>query len=430
MYNQILGVEAGNKLLKISLILVAVTIPLHNNINSWAIVFLCTATVIESIARRRTFKFPSVFYVGLAYFLWLAMTYFWDTTGGFTIKNLEGYAGIVILPLVIWLIPPLSAKTIWQICFSFIISVTVVGIICLVKAYQDYSATGDSRLFYYHYLSQQMQLNAIFLSNYCVAAICWFIYFRFVHTPTSPMPGKAWVIVWCLFLFVLVFMLSSKLVSFLLLAFLSFFLIYIGRKSRKLKLALVVLILVMSSAALAVDNLYYFRWRLAVTEFKDYEGEQDNQNGFAARVVMWRSTAELVREKPLLGYGLKGGTAELLKKYEVKKFWIGIQEKYHSHNQFLQTALFSGIVGVGILTAFLVLIFNRAIRYKNIPLILIFLHFICISMVESTLDFQQELIFFLFFMLLFYFHLARRPAPEYSFISPTEGHETGHKRPE
>jgi O-antigen ligase len=411
MYSQIWGVETGTKVLKIALILVAVTIPLHNNFNSWAIVFLCTATVIESIARRRNFRFPSVVYVGLAYFLWLSLTFFWDTSGGFTIKNLEGYAGLAVFPLIFWLLPSLSVKAIWQICFAFIISVTVVALICLVRSFLEYRQTGDSRVFYYHYLSQQMQLNAIFLSNYCVTGICWLIYFRFVRKPPMPMPGKLWVITWCIALFVFVFMLSSKLVIFLLLAFLIFLLVYIGKTMRQFKLALLVLILVMSSAALAVDNLYYFRWRLAVTEFKEYEGEQDNQNGLAARMLMWRSTAELVKEKPLAGYGLRGAGRELFKKFEEKKFWLGIKEKYNSHNQYLQTALMAGIVGLGLLIAYIGLIVARGFRSGNILLVLFSLHFICISMVESTFEVQQELIFFFFFMLLFYFHLPRRPNP-------------------
>lgn len=412
MYTKLLGEGTGNKILIFSLILVAVTIPLHNNLNSYAIVFFSTMVAITSVRTLLSFRYPIIFFTSFAYFLWLALTYFWDSSGGFTIKSLEGYAGLTVFPLALFVIRRQSAKTVWHICFAFIISITVISVVCLVMAYLQYRQTGDSRVFYYHYLSQQMALNAIFLSNYCVAGICWFIYFRFVHKPQVPMPGKIWVIIWCSYLFVFVFLLSSKMVIFLLLGFLTFFLVYLGYKGRQLKTTLVVLALVMSAAALAIDNFYYLRWRLAVTEFKEYEGQTDDQNGLAARLLMWRSTVELIKERPVAGYGLKGGNLALVKKYEEKKFTIGIQEKYHAHNQFLQTTLLSGIVGLGLLLAFLYLIINRGIRSKSTPLVLIFVHFICTSLVESTLEMQQELIFFVFFMMLFYFHMARHPNPK------------------
>jgi O-antigen ligase len=406
------GRESAFKVLKISLILVAVSIPLHNNINSWAIVFFCTAALVSSFSTLRHFRIPAVFVIGFTYVSWLALTYFWDVTGGVTIKNLEHYAGFIVLPFALWMIPRLSVKNIWQICFAFLISITVVSFICLVRSWLEYKSTGDTRVFFYHYLSEQMNLNAIFLSNYCVSGICWMLYFRFKYAPAPPMPGKAWVILWCAYLFVFVFLLSSKLVILLMLVFLTFFLIYLGKKAHRLRLSVIILVAVAGAAILAVNNFYYLRWRLSVTEFKQYEGEIDNQNGFAARLMMWQSTAELVQQRPLAGYGVKGAGTELFKKYEEKKFNLGIERKYNSHNQYLQTALMSGLVGLGIFLTFLMLLWVRALRSNNILLTILLLHFMCVSIVESTLEVQQELVFFLFFMLLFYFHLARRTDPK------------------
>jgi O-antigen ligase len=408
MFKIITRKEFRLQVLNISLILAVVTIPLQNNLNSWAIVFFCVSCVIANIPTRIKLPKPWLFLTGLGLFLWMALTFFWDTSGGFSIKNLEGYAGFVFLPFVLSIAPPFSEKTIRHACLAFLVSVTVVGIACLVLSWVEYRETGDSRVFYYHYLSQQMGLNAIFLSNYCIAGMSWLLYFWFVRTPAPSKSGAGWIITWCIFLFSFVFLLSSKLVIFLMLLMLTFFLLYIGKKRKQLRGALIILSLVIIAATVAVNKFYYLRWRLSVTEFKNYEGATDDQNGFAARLLMWRSTVELVRDRPIAGYGVRGANEILFKKYEEKNFVLGIENRYNSHNQYLQIALMSGLIGLGFFIAFLAIAWGRAIKSKSILLTLILLHFITISLVESTFEVQQELIFFLFFIFLFYYHLAPR----------------------
>jgi O-antigen ligase len=395
---------------------VAITIPLHNNINSYAIVFFCTAAAISCIGSRIRVRSPWLLVTGLCFLSWMALTFFWDSSGGFTVKSIEGYAGFLFFPLFLSIIPLVSLNTIRQVCLAFIVSVTVVCLICLVLSIFEYQKTGDSRLFYYHYLSQQLQLNAIFLSNYCTAGIGWLLYFWFVRSPAPAKPAPGWIIAWCIVLFSFVFLLSSKLVIFLMLLIIACFLVYIGKRRNQLAQMMIVLAVVIGTAALAVNKLYYLRWRLSVTELKNYSGDIDNQNGLAARLLMWRSTAELIGKRPVEGYGLRGAPRELFKKFEEKKFNIGIENRYNSHNQYLQTALSSGLIGLGLFLAFLGVAWARAIKYKNLLMVVLLLHFMIISIVESTLEVQQELIFFLFFILFFYFHLV--PALEPKKFSP------------
>jgi O-antigen ligase len=390
-------------LLRIATFGVTVTIPLHNNINSWTIALLCGIVLIQAIGSKLPISRLAV--VSAAYFVWLALTWFWDASGGYSFKNLEGYASFLVLPFIIsW--AKLSGQVVRQVCRVFAITVSVIAVICLVKSFIDYQQTGDSRLFFYHYLSQQMDLNAIFLSHYSLQSIIWLLYFGFVDPPDAQKKSSGiFTLLWVCFLAFIMLLLSSKMLVFLLIITLVCFTWYIvWVKVNQPVLAIVIVGVIAGATIIAVNNLYFLKWRFSVTEWKQYQSAEDNQNGLASRILMWESASELIAERPLLGYGVKGWHKPLMQKYGEKGFDLGVQEAYHSHNQYLQTALMGGVVGLGFLLTILMMVFIYAIRNRNLLLMLVLLHFMIISLVESTFEVQQELVFFLFFMLLFYYH--------------------------
>lgn len=151
-------------------------------------------------------------------------------------------------------------------------------------------------------------------------------------------------------------------------------------------------------------------------ELKMYSGSADDQNGLAARLLIWASALELIKKKPVIGYGLVQSKEELIKKYQEKGFQIGVKERYNVHNQYLESMLSAGIVGLLLFVGLLFYPLRAACKERKLLLLLVVLHYMLQSLVESTLTVQQELIFFWFFIWLFYFHLPPngRPAPTIS----------------
>lgn len=393
----------GNNVLIVSLICAVATIPLHNNLNSWALVFFCTMGFIYALREPVNLRLSPLVAVSSAFFIWLTLTVFWDRYG-LDLKFIEGYAAFLFLPFILSIIPTLPERAVRQVCVVLALIATVIILVCLVKSGIEYRSTGDYRVFFYHYLSGQMELNAIFLSSYCMESIVWLLYFWFIHPNRPGRPGKWVIVIWCLFLFLSVFLLSSKLIISLTIICIAFLLLYIGYKRKHFIKSVLALLLVAGLAGFAVSRFHYVNWRFAVTEFRDYRGEIDNQNGLAIRLLMWQSAWELIKERPITGYGVKGADKELIQKFKEKNFALGVNAGYHAHNQYLQTALVAGFVGLALFAAFLVMIAIRAFRYKNILLCILLLHFMTLSIVESTLEVQQELVFYVFFLLLFYYH--------------------------
>jgi len=168
--------------------------------------------------------------------------------------------------------------------------------------------------------------------------------------------------------------------------------------------AIVITSLIVVAGVVAVSQMSYVKWRITSTEIKKYEGEADNQNGVAIRLYMWQTVAGLIKERPLIGHGIHGGRLETLAKYKDDGFEMGVQGDYHSHNQFLESWLMAGIPALVLLLCMMSGALREAVRSKNFLLLLMTAHFICQSVIESTFEVQHELVFYIFFIFLFYYH--------------------------
>ena len=378
-------------------------------LNSWALVLFSISAFIEAVHSGAIKKiFSSRWWMlSFLFFLWLALTYFWDSSGGYSIKELERYALFLIIPAIMAAIPRIPAKKVIWTCLAFVLSTTIVTIICLIKSLLEYRLTGDYRVFYYHYLSQQMGISAIYLSDYCVAAITWLLYFAFVYQGTQPVK-KGLAIVSSIYLSFIVFLLSSKMVIFILFVLLVYFVLYIGFLKKKIWISVVIILSVLIAGLVALRQLPYLRWRMSVTKIEKYSGGKDDQNGLAIRSVMWTSAMELIHQRPIGGYGIRGANIELQKKYNEKNFEIGLAEKFNCHNQYLETTLKSGIIGLLIFLSILISALITGIRQKNFLLAVLVIHYLCTSVVESTIEVQRGLAFFFFFISLFYYHSPDR----------------------
>jgi O-antigen ligase len=401
------GISKNYIILTIALALVVITIPLNNNYNSWAIVAFCILCFFHTpfpLSLRIAWK-HKYWLLGILFFLWLCATWFWDSTGGFTVKSIESYCLFPFLPFVMITMPRLPARVVLLTCYIFVATIIVVCLICLFKSWMIYGEMHDSRVFYYHYLAGRMGLNAVYLSNYCTACICWLLFYQFIYSGERHFKiPSAIVFLICAFLTGMILLLSSKMGIFVFVLMMLSLGIYVGYTKKVLLKSLGILVIVGVVVFLLSEKLYYLKWRFSELSLKEYRGSEDDQNGLAVRVVIWGSALELIKERPILGYGLNGAKEELVKKHLQKKLMVAVPEKYNTHNQYLETTLRSGVIGLAILLLLIAFPLYSAIRERKTLLLLMLLHFMVVSLVETTMEYQQELTFYWFFILLFYMH--------------------------
>ena len=205
----------------------------------------------------------------------------------------------------------------------------------------------------------------------------------------------------------MIFLLSSKLLIFLTLLVMIVFILLLGYVKGFFIHSIVITSLIVIAGFIAVNQMSYLKWRITSTEIKMYQGQEDNQNGVAIRLYMWHAVSGLIAERPLIGYGIKGGRLETLAKYKRDGFDMGVMGDYHAHNQYLESWLMAGIPALILLLLMMVNALWKSIRQKSFLLLLITLHFMAQSVIESTFEVQHELVFYIFFIFLFYYHGPR-----------------------
>lgn len=196
-----------------------------------------------------------------------------------------------------------------------------------------------------------------------------------------------------------VFFLASKLNVFLLFLILLFqFIRIIKGQFSTLKIYILSTVFILGTlTAFYLNQSIYERFAVGWETIKNPEAIQLNDTeSNAARLLIWRSAVELIIEHPF-GVGTGDVNIELSKKYH-ENGYIGIESKQlNAHNQFLQTSVAIGILGMCLLLLIMLIPFVQSIVSKDY----VFAGFLFIvfsnALVEAILEAQAGVIFFGFF---------------------------------
>ena len=127
----------------------------------------------------------------------------------------------------------------------------------------------------------------------------------------------------------------------------------------------------------------------------------------ALRVGSWLSAIEIVKENPVLGVGLQHAESEMTIQYRRLGFEEHIRLELNAHNQFLETAVVTGGVGLAILLSIFFLVLKRAFQHRDILLFLVVFNLGFHCCVESMISRFHGVIFFSFIFLILYLSSKR-----------------------
>lgn len=123
------------------------------------------------------------------------------------------------------------------------------------------------------------------------------------------------------------------------------------------------------------------------------------------RTKLWISSYDLIKSRPILGFGPNGSQQLLEEKY--KELEYNGLEGLNSHNQFLTTTLNHGLLGLLVLTSIFITAICRAVKQKNIQFVLCIIVFLLAFATESILVRQKGV--FLFVIIVGLLLLEARP---------------------
>lgn len=84
----------------------------------------------------------------------------------------------------------------------------------------------------------------------------------------------------------------------------------------------------------------------------------------APRKILWKTGAEMIIAKPILGYGLGSSKINFVERSYDNGLYLAFDKEYNVHNQYLETALESGLLSLGLLVLALCF-FARAVERKR-----------------------------------------------------------------
>jgi O-antigen ligase len=393
--------------LEVTLLIAVVSMPFGYLWNSYSIVLFAAAALLSNslvkkweLLRKRAF----FWILPLSYFAWMVLTLFWDlgrASADCMADDLGGSVSWFVFPILFATVDKIDPQSIKKVLLAFVISNLLASFYCLWEAYLLYKSTNYINVFFYHHLSENIGISAIYFSLYCVFCI-YILFFYFLFKKQ-----KGWVRLICLlttgYLTFFVVVLSSKTMIFLLYGSALVFTVYSFYYFKSKWGALIFSVLLVAMPVLLV-KFPYVTARIRDTQIKEYRGSTDDQNGLAVRGVLWESSWELIKARPLLGWGRYGAPEALQKRYLQLGFKEGAKEYYNSHNQYLYTWLCYGLLGLVILLFYAGNLLTYFSRHRNFLGICLMLLFLFANITECMLEVQKGIVFFFLFGNLFLFH--------------------------
>jgi O-antigen ligase len=142
-----------------------------------------------------------------------------------------------------------------------------------------------------------------------------------------------------------------------------------------------------------VDDVIYYGKRYLANSDQYFESLYYPYSGTESRLIMWKVSIEQLSETPM-GLGTGDVDAVLQNRMRGQLDDEFVEKNLNSHNQYLQTGLEVGIIGLFILILPFVLLFIKALKEKNILLLALVISFMANCLFESMLQRQSGVVFY------------------------------------
>ena len=194
---------------------------------------------------------------------------------------------------------------------------------------------------------------------------------------------------------------------FVMIAFAAYIFIFNRKKSLRFVLYMSLLAGILSTTIflLPTNRLFANIHQLGMRKINIEQLDDDVKSGRVnARVQIWFSAMEVIKENPVLGVGTGDVKAAMMDKYVQQDFLLSQERGYNAHNQYLQIAATLGLMGFAAFLVFWGTLFWIGWKKRSMLLFLFGLIGLVNFCTESMFEKQIGVMFFAFlFALLSYF---------------------------
>lgn len=346
----------------------------------------------------RSFFKNTIFQVSILFFLAHAIAYFFSVNKKEALFSVELKLSFLILP-ILFFISDFDNKSKNKLLFSFVIASLLSAFICIINSLFFFSKNNELLTYNNFCLFMHPSYFSMYLCFSIIILLLRFNDLNFLNHQKS-------IVGISIFILLLgVFFAASKMGILTFLILIPIVMLYIFWKNKNYKLIFI------SVLFFTIGSLFFFlsdsiaaaRFR---SSFKFLSSSVSNidkstSESNAVRVLVWNQSIQLMKEKPILGYTPGDVNDNLYVSYKENELTGALENKLNAHNQFLQTSLGIGVIGLLLLVSLILLTVYNGIKENNMLLvffaILIFFNF----SVESMLQTSAGTLFFVFFISLF-----------------------------
>jgi len=256
-----------------------------------------------------------------------------------------------------------------------------------------------------HNFAEPINMHATFFSMQLMVALAYLL--SRVITESNTL-SRLFNLLCCIILTAGIVQLCSKSILLVLLIMINVavpWFLFRGRARLRFIMASMSLTILAGGAILTSPT---FRFRFATLLKADLAGQTVGET-YDSRLLRWETTFELIKKKPLAGYGAGTEMALLQDRFYRKKMYDSFLVGLNGHNEYLSIALKSGIIGLLVYLATIAMGFKIAISKKDLTFLVFMMVIALVSVSENILDVDKGTFFYAFFFSFFMFSVEKEP---------------------
>lgn len=333
----------------------------------------------------------------ISLYLLFILTWFWTVDKSLTKIGLQRTACLFLVPFAFTIIPKITLKNLQLILNIFTWSNVFFGLFFLINASINFFKTNSFNSFTYHNLVIVLDLNAIYVS-----LIFSISFFYLISKKNKNIIDKLLI----LFFLFLLLLLSSKMMLFALLIGVFIFIYKSGNIKfyrTKLLSVLVISFIIIGLSSITLTKRILFEKDTNINEIitKKEFGNIYPWTGSSIRLLQLRILKEQIVEETIFwrGFGLFASRHNVKKRHQEFGTYYTFHN-YNYHNQYAQVLSETGVFGLILLLAMILIAMIKAIRTNNFLFIMFCVTITMMFFTESLLWRQQGLFVFIIFYCL------------------------------
>jgi len=347
------------------LLLLVITLPVKNNLNSISIILL---SVFSFVTFLQTKKFDTKVFYKLAPLL---LVFLWALISVSYSENFKNATKLISRLLPLLLFPfAFSIINIKRKHFNLLLKIFVgwMTVLCLyshtmvlLKLYRNNDILFNVFNSYYSYTSlanDTIGLHSTYYAYYVIIAIVFLVYFLFKEKSIIVK------IAYFLLLFYLSFFvlhLSARTPIFVLFLFYNFSILYYFFKRKEVLKGVFFLVALYILTSVTLYNVRVTRYRFQQLFGFTYANGYHHDDG-TDKILQWKA-AIIANNNVLFGNGIGDANDAIFQSYRDLNLKYFADKKYNAHNQFVQTYVGQGLIGLSIIL--LLFFFYFKLFYKN-----------------------------------------------------------------